>query len=140
MVKAIRDGFIRWGIPTLMAAMPLAVWFNQVRETLRRLGWQTVSLSMSVLVFVLVWFLMELIKSKKKEEGLRNELEAERNKDITANLEPIPGTGFQKDKRNGQVVCQKCLVEHRMISYMKYNSGGGIAYYHCNGCGWDFDA
>lgn len=73
MVKAIRDGFIRWGIPTLMAAMPLAVWFNQVRETLRRLGWQTVSLSMSVLVFVLVWFLMELIKSKKKEEGLRNE-------------------------------------------------------------------
>ena len=61
-------------------------------------------------------------------------------KEETKNLEPLPESGFQKDKRNGEVVCQKCLVEHKMISYLKYNREGRFPYYHCNGCGCDFDA
>lgn len=140
MIKAIREGFIRWGIPTLMAAMPLAVWIDQVREFLSRLDWQTVSLVVSVLLFLVIWLLIEVIKSKGILRDLRDELAAEREKDITANLGPLAGTGFQKDKRNGEIVCQKCLVEHEMISYLKYNKGTRFPYYHCNGCGFSFDA
>lgn len=140
MMKAIRDGLIRWGIPTALAAIPFAVWFDQVREVLRKIGWQGVSLLISVLLFVVVWLLIELIKAKGMAKNLTMELSAERDKDITKNLEPLPGSGFQKDKRNGEVVCQRCLVERKMISYLKYNQGEGISYYHCNGCGWDFNA
>lgn len=140
MMKAIRDGLIRWGIPTAMAAIPFAVWFNQVREVLQKLGWQGASLLISFLLFAVAWLVIELIKANGKVKNLTMELYAECDKDITKNLEPLPESGFQKDKRNGEVVCQKCLVEHKMISYLKYNREGRFPYYHCNGCGCDFDA
>ena len=132
--QEIKDAFWQWGLTFFFGCVPQIAWFQTVRDFLRKLGWESVVWVLSVLLAALVWHVIAHRKQKKQIESLQEDL----RDDVEHNLEPIKGRGFQRDKRNGEIICPSCKVKGA-ISYLRLCRGEFGDYYNCNGCGSGFD-
>ena len=125
----IKESAIGWGIPTLFSAIPFIAWYNVCADFLRALGWRFVTAVFSVLMFACVrtFYLWLAERSKRKE------VESELENDYRRYLEPVPGKGVYRDRRNGEVVCPRCVAEKNVPTPM-YEIEPGLTY-ACGACG-----
>ena len=127
----LQEAFINWGIPALCSAIPFLAWIDFVTSFLRTLGWRTVTGVVSILVFLMVKLFLLLRASQSKYKELQNEV----NNDYHQYMEPVPGKGVYRDKRNNEIICPRCVAERNIPSPMyrvNYYAEGWT--YTCGAC------
>ena len=117
-----------WGVPALCSAIPFLAWFDAIRFILRLMGWHTVTAILSILVFAIVRLTYLLLRERKITKALRE--------DFHAFLECVPGAGVYRDKRNGEIICPRCVADKNTPSPMyKVDLAFEGLTYICGGCG-----
>lgn len=102
--EQIKSALIGWGVPALMSAVPLIAYIDVVADKLRLLGWRSVAVMFSILLFVLVRALFSLHKANSLIRSLTEKL----NNDFKKHLKPVPGRGYCIDTRFNEPVCPAC--------------------------------
>lgn len=122
----ILDALIGWGVPAICSALPALAWIDAFSSVLRSLGWRFVAVLFSLLLFVAGRLCFIWLKEKVKVRSLEAKLE----NDFRTHLEPVKGKGVYRDKRNGEIICPRCVAERNTPSPMAAER----EYYVCGAC------
>ena len=122
----ILDHVIDWGIPSLCSTIPLLAWIDSVASVLRSFGWRFVTVSVSILFFAVARLIILLLREKSNVRTLNEKL----SRDFRIYLDPVKGKGVYRDKRNGEIICPRCVAERNTPSPMAIES----EYYVCGAC------
>jgi len=122
----IKEALIGWGVPALCASIPALAWIDAFSSVLRSLGWRFVALLFSLLLFGAgrLYFMW------RKEKAKVRSLEAKLENDFKTHLEPVKGKGVYRDKRNGEIICPRCVAERNTPSPMAAQR----EHYVCGAC------
>ena len=101
---------IGWGVPALFSALPFLAWFEAVRSILKLMGWHIVAAILSILVFAICRLTFMLLSERKKVKDLKE--------DFRTYIEYVPGGGVYRDKRNGEIICPRCVADKNTPSPM----------------------
>lgn len=124
----ILAAFLGWGVPALFSAIPFLAWFDAIRSILQLMGWHTVTAILSILIFAIVRLTFLLLRERKFVKALRE--------DFHAFIEYVPGEGVYRDKRNGEIICPRCVADKNTPSpmYIADLAFEGLTYI-CGACG-----